>query len=290
MHGTENDYNLSDVYNSFASDWWIKEKKWFMTILRIDLPATKWLFERTKVYVHSDPLEMDTSINLPLSSIKQIFCTRPDHSSATDRYIAVKNLICHGLSDLQAFPNLNYLTLSDKSGTLLTTSNGIPNLKYLTHLTLEMISLTNIDVLFFQLKVAARHLRSLTITDDMVFQYFLKQHTWRGIQEFQLFIKKIDDVDIIERLANILPDLRFLHLELVKYDDYYAILCGTLKYCRNLIGFKTHFLILEHGETNAVRTAFIEYLDELLLCYTSLTIGTYKATFDEANDTLTLWL
>ncbi len=62
-----------------------------MTILRIDLPATKWLFERMKVCVHSDPLKTEMIINLSLSSIKQIFYTRPDHSSATDPYFAVKN-------------------------------------------------------------------------------------------------------------------------------------------------------------------------------------------------------
>jgi hypothetical protein len=75
-----------------------------------------------------------------------------------------------------------------------------------------------------------------------------------------------------------------------QYDDYYAILCDTLKYCRKLNGFKTNFVILKHGETNDVRTAFIEYLNELLLYYTSLTIGNYEATFDEVNDILTLWL
>ncbi|CAF1236579.1 unnamed protein product [Didymodactylos carnosus] len=290
MHGTENDYALNDVYNSFASDWWVKEKKWFMTILRTDLPATESLLEHTKIYIHSDPLETHTSINLPLSSIKQIFCTRPDHLSATDRYIAVENLECQGLSGLQAFPNLKCLTLFDGSDTLPTTSNEIPNLKYLTHLTLSKISLTNIDALFSQLKTATRCLRSLAITNDMVFECFLKQHTWRGIREFQLSTEEINDVHIIERLANILPDLRFLRLGRVKYDDYYAILCDTLKYCRNLIGFKTYFLVLKHFETNTVRTAFVEYLDELLLYYTSLTIGTYKATFDEVNNTLTLWL
>ncbi|CAF2802552.1 unnamed protein product [Rotaria sp. Silwood2] len=290
MHGTESDYDLRDVYNSFASDWWIREKKWFMTILRTDFPATKLLLEHTKIYVHSDPLETHTSISLPLSSITQIFCTRPDHSSATDRYIAVENLKCQGFGGLQAFPNLNCLTLFDTSDTLPTTSNEITNLKYLTHLTLSKISLTNIDALFSQLKSATQCLRSLAITNNIVFQCFLQQHTWKSIQEFQLSTKEIKDVDIIERLAIILPDLRFLRLGRVKYDDYYKILCDTLKYCRNLIGFKTYFLILKHGETNDVRTAFIEYLDELLLYYTSLTIGTYKATFDEVNDTLTLWL
>ena len=287
--GTESEYDLFNFYKSFASDWWVKEKKWFMVIIRVDLPATKSTYELTKIYVHSDPLNTDTRINLPLSSIKESLYTNPEHSSATNSYMAVKSIQCQSLDGLHSFFNLKYLVLRDSSRTITTTFSRISSFKYLKHITLSKINLINIDTLFVQLKAAARNLRSLTIDDRKVFECFLEQKTWHGIQNFELSILDIKNVDFIERLANILPHLRFLTLKFLKYDDYYQVLCDTLKYARNLVGFKTGFRRLNSDETNPVRTAFTEYLDELLLCHTTLDIETYKATFDDMNDTLTLW-